>query len=250
MMSTEVKDIEFAIIGGTGLYSMDELSDVEQIEYDTRFGSPSAPVTIGRLQGRKIVFLPRHGGNAAIAPHRVNYRANIAALKSVGVKKIIAVNAVGGITLGPQKIAVCDQVIDYTHGRLSSFSDFEGEKVNHIDFTDPYTESLRQALLQSAARLKIEVSPKAVYACTQGPRLETRAEVAKLARDGNDVIGMTGMPEAVLAREAELEYASLAVIANWAAGCGDSAEITLQEIYDNLAVAMKQVRAILLGLSF
>jgi len=240
--------IDFAVIGGTGLYALDELVDVETHHYDTRFGPPSGPVTIGRWQHLRVAFLARHGESHSIAPHRVNYRANLAALMAAGVQRVISINAVGGITLGPQVLAVCDQMIDYTHGRFSSFSDFEGEKVEHIDFSEPYTESVRQQLIAAAKVLKIPVHEGGCYGCTQGPRLETKAEVARLKRDGCDVIGMTGMPEAALAREATLEYASLSVVANWAAGCGDAAEITLEEIFANLKVGMQNVRQILLAL--
>lgn len=240
--------IDFAVIGGTGLYALDELVEVETLNFDTRFGPPSGPITMGRWQHLRVAFLARHGENHSIAPHRVNYRANLAALMAAGAQRIISVNAVGGITLGPQALAVCDQMIDYTHGRFSSFSDFEGEKVDHIDFSDPYTESVRQQLLAAAQKSNLRVHASGCYGCTQGPRLETKAEVARLKRDGCDVIGMTGMPEAALAREAKLDYASLSVVANWAAGCGDAGEITLEEIFANLKIGMQNVRQILLAL--
>ncbi len=240
--------IDFAVIGGTGLYALDELTEIETHSFDTRFGPPSGVITTGRWQHLNVAFLARHGDAHTIAPHRVNYRANLAALMALKVHRVVSVNAVGGITLGPQALAVCDQMIDYTHGRLSSFSDFEGEKVEHIDFSEPYTQNLRLQLLAAAKKQGLDVHPSGVYGCTQGPRLETRAEVARLKRDGCDVIGMTGMPEAALAREAGLSYASLCVVANWAAGCGDAAEITLEEIFANLKVGMQSVRQILLGL--
>jgi 5'-methylthioinosine phosphorylase len=239
--------IDFAVIGGTGLYALDELRDVEQREMSNRFGSASSLVTIGTWQNARVAFLTRHGGDHTIAPHRVNYRANIHALKDLGIQQIIAVNAVGGIhpKLGPKAISVCDQLIDYTSGRLSSFSDFEGEKVVHIDFTDPYSASLRARLIKAAAAAQIEALDFGCYGCTQGPRLETKAEIARMKRDGCDLVGMTGMPEAVLAREAGLEYACLAIVANWAAGCGDEAEITMEEIFANLAEGMQRITQIL-----
>jgi 5'-methylthioinosine phosphorylase len=241
--------LDFAVIGGTGLYALDELIDVERQSYDTRYGAPSDALTIGTWQNKRVAFLARHGSAHTIAPHRVNYRANIAALKAAGVSHVVAVNAVGGITHGPCVLVVCDQLIDYTAGRLSSFSDFEAEKVEHIDLSEPYSQALRQALIAAAARANVAVQTQGCYACTQGPRLETRAEIAKLKRDGNDVVGMTAMPEAALAREAGLQYASLSVVANWAAGCGDQAEITMQEIYDNLKQGMQLVRKVLAQLS-
>jgi 5'-methylthioinosine phosphorylase len=242
-----ISTIDFAVIGGTGLYALDELRDVEQREMGNRFGSASSLVTIGTWQNARVAFLTRHGGDHTIAPHRVNYRANIQALKDLGIKQIIAVNAVGGIhpKLGPKAISICDQLVDYTSGRLSSFSDFEAEKVIHIDFTDPYSASLRARLISAAAAAQIDALDFGCYGCTQGPRLETKAEIARMKRDGCDLVGMTGMPEAVLAREAGLEYASLAIVANWAAGCGDEAEITMEEIFANLAEGMQRIKQIL-----
>lgn len=248
-------EIDFAIIGGTGLYALDELSDVAQHTQSNRYGAPSSAITTGiwqaggqaNGQGRRMAFLTRHGGDHMIAPHRVNYRANIQALKELGVKRIVAVNAVGGIhqDMGPKAISICDQLIDYTHGRLSSFSDFVGEKVLHIDFTDPYSTSVRKALGVAAQKANIPALEFGCYGCTEGPRLETKAEIARMKRDGCDLVGMTGMPEAVLAREAGIEYGCIAVVANWAAGCGDQSEITMAEIFANLAQGMRDVKSIL-----
>jgi 5'-methylthioinosine phosphorylase len=247
-----MKAIDFAVIGGTGLYALDELSEITEHPGSNRFGAPSSTIISGLWNGRRVAFLTRHGSDHRIAPHRVNYRANIQALKDLGVARIVAVNAVGGIhaQMGPKAISICDQLIDYTHGRLSSFSDFEGSKVEHIDFTEPYSPSLRQALVAAAGRAGVAVVDFGCYACTQGPRLETKAEVARLKRDGCDVIGMTGMPEAALAREAGLDYACLAVVANWAAGCGDASEITMDEIFGNLKEGMERVKAIVQSLQF
>jgi 5'-methylthioinosine phosphorylase len=243
--------IDFAVIGGTGLYALDDLRDVEQKQISNRYGDVSSAITIGTWQNARVAFLTRHGGDHTIAPHRVNYRANIQALKDLGVRQIIAVNAVGGIhaEMGPKAVSICDQLIDYTSGRLSSFSDFEGEKVVHIDFTDPYTHSLRQRLIQAAKAANANAIEFGCYGCTQGPRLETKAEIARLKRDGCDLVGMTGMPEAVLAREAGLDYACLAIVANWAAGCGDQAEITMEEIFANLADGMQRIKQILLQMA-
>ena len=244
--------IDFAVIGGTGLYALDELTDLSEYAAENRYGAPSSAIISGRWNGRRVAFLTRHGTDHRIAPHRVNYRANIWALKELGVQRIVAVNAVGGIhaQMGPKAIAVCDQLIDYSHGRLSSFSDFDGSKVEHIDFTEPYSPTIRQALIAAATRVAVNVVGFGCYACTQGPRLETKAEVARLKRDGGDVIGMTGMPEAALAREAGIDYGCLAVVANWAAGCGDASEITMEEIFANLKEGMAQVKSILQSLSF
>jgi 5'-methylthioinosine phosphorylase len=246
--------IDFAVIGGTGLYAIDELEDVQSVRNANLFGEPSSAITTGRWQGRRVAFLTRHGSDHTIAPHRVNYRANIRALADIGVTRIIAVNAVGGISdgFGPRVISVCDQLIDYTHGRISSFSDFTGCKVEHIDFSDPYSASVRAAILAAADAAHVAVQEKGCYGVTQGPRLETRAEIARLARDGCDLVGMTSMPEAALAREAGIAYGCIAVVANWAAGCGDNgvpaAEITMEEIFANLREGMQAVKRILLAL--
>lgn len=238
-----------AIIGGTGLYALDELIGASEHHVNTKYGEPSGPIVVGQWGGQRVAFLSRHGKEHSIAPHRVNYRANIAALAELGIRRIIAVNAVGGIarSYGPQALGVPHQLIDYTSGRLSSFSDFTGAKVEHVDFSDPYTESLRQSLLAAARRIGVEAAEHGTYGVTQGPRLETSAEILRLGRDGCDLVGMTGMPEAVLAREAQLEYASLSVSANWAAGCGDAETITMQEVFENLEHGMRKVRAVLLA---
>ena len=247
-----MKAIDFAVIGGTGLYALDELTELSEHAQSNRYGTPSSAIVSGLWNGRRVAFLTRHGADHRIAPHRVNYRANIQALKELGVPRIVAVNAVGGIhaQMGPKAISICDQLIDYTHGRLSSFSDFEGSKVEHIDFTEPYSASVRQALIAAAAAVGVPAVDFGCYACTQGPRLETKAEVARLKRDGCDLIGMTGMPEAALAREAGIDYGCLAVVANWAAGCGDASEITMEEIFGNLKEGMAHVKTILQAITF
>lgn len=234
------------IIGGSGLCDYQGLEIVDRKEIETPFGHPSAALTIGRLQGQDIVFLPRHGDEHNIAPHRVNYRANIWALKEVGVKQIVAVAAVGGITsmYGPGVLAVADQIIDYTHGREQSFysDDFSADK--HIDFTYPYDAGLRNTLLTAAKNLNIEVIDGATYGAVQGPRLETAAEIKRMAQDGCDLVGMTGMPEAYLARELDIPYASLAIVANWAAGIHDG-ELTMQQINETLAAGIDTIKALI-----
>ena len=235
--------LDLAIIGGTGLYKFPGLENVVRHAVATPFGSASGEIVVGTLRGRNISFLARHGESHTLAPHRVNYRANIWALHHLGARRVIGVNAVGGITakMGPRVLAVPDQIIDYTHGRFDSFCDVEGAKVEHIDFTEPYGADLRSALLNAASRAGIAVVDGGCYGATQGPRLETRAEIARMRRDGCDLVGMTGMPEAALARELNLEYACLALVANWAAGCGGDASISLPEIFANLEAATAQV---------
>jgi 5'-methylthioinosine phosphorylase len=216
----------------------------------TPYGEPSGVVVIGTLGGARVAFLARHGESHTIAPHRVNYRANLYALHHLGARRVIGVNAVGGIRedMGPRVVVIPHQLIDYTHGRYSSFCDVEGVKVEHVDFSEPYTASLREALIQSADSQRIEVVRDGVYGATQGPRLETVAEIERMRRDGCDLVGMTGMPEAVLARELGLEYACIALVANWAAGCGDQKEISLPEIFEHLAAATARVPPIVSGL--
>ena len=228
----------FAIIGGTGLTSLNNLEIVHRQVVRTPYGDPSGPLTLGRIAGRDIAFLARHGYGHTYAPHRINYRANIAALVEVGARRVLGVNAVGGITarMGPRVLALPDQLIDYTWGRESTFWDGEGEAL-HVDFGHPYSPMFRHKLLAAARVTGAQVVDGGCYGATQGPRLETNAEIARMRRDGCDLVGMTGMPEAALARELGLEYACLAIVANWAAGCGDAQEITLAEVLDNVAAA-------------
>ncbi len=225
--------IELAVIGGSGLYQFDGLVDTQQLQPDTPYGPTSGAIVIGSLDGHRVAFLARHGESHTIPPHRVNYRANLHALHALGANTVLGVNAVGGIRddMGPRVLAVPDQIIDYTHGRFTSFSDVEGVKVEHVDFSHPYTESLRQRVLAAGRASGIALVDGGCYGATQGPRLETVAEIARLRRDGSDLVGMTGMPEAVLARELGMQYACIALVANWAAGCGDQIEISIDEIF-------------------
>ncbi|MBN8738131.1 MAG: 5'-methylthioadenosine phosphorylase [Lysobacterales bacterium 69-70] len=242
--------LDLAIVGGTGLYQFPGLENVTRREIGTPFGATSAPVVCGEIGGRAVGFLARHGEGHSVPPHRVNYRANVWALHSLGARRVIGVNAVGGIRadMGPRVVAIPDQVIDYTHGRLTSFCDVDGAEVKHIDFSEPYSAALRRDLLAAAAAAGVPVVDGGCYGATQGPRLETRAEIARLRRDGCDLVGMTGMPEAALARELDLDYACIALIANWAAGCGDEAEISLEEIFANLREATATVPKIIAAL--
>lgn len=243
-----MKDTEnkLAIIGGTGLTELEGIEIVECKEVSTPYGSPSAPLVLGRLEGRDVIFLARHGNPHRIPPHEVNYAANIYALKQEGVTTIIGVNAVGGIedVMGPAHVVIPDQLIDYTHGRKNTYFEGEMDAVTHIDFSFPYTESTRQSLISAAEKHDVAYSDYGVYACTQGPRLETAAEVARLERDGCHIIGMTGMPEAALAAELKIDYACLALVVNWAAGKTE-AIITMDEIDQAIDEGMGYVRQIL-----
>ena len=229
-----------AIIGGTGLTAIDRLNITHSEALETPYGTPSSAFVFGELDGKDLVFLARHGNPHRIPPHKINYRANIWGLKQLGVTEIIAVAAVGGITpaMGPAVIAIPDQIIDYSYGRDHTFFADDLEHVTHIDFSYPYHAGLRQRILQAATEIKLDVVANGTYACTQGPRLETAAEIRRLAQDGCDLVGMTGMPEAALARELEIPYANISVVANWGAGI-DSEEITMAEIEANLKTGMQ-----------
>jgi 5'-methylthioinosine phosphorylase len=237
-----------AIIGGSGLAKYEGLAKERRKAVHTPYGDTSAALSFGNIGGHGIVFLARHGEGHRIAPHEVNYRANVWALKQEGVREIVAVATVGGIRreFGPGALVLPDQIIDYTWGRPSTFFEGSGAAVTHIDFTQPYSAVLRNRLLEAAAACGEGLAPRGVYAATQGPRLETAAEIDRLERDGADLVGMTGMPEAALAREAGLEYAAITVVVNHAAGRGESAQgISLERLEAVLAQSMVRVRRIL-----
>ena len=213
-----------AVIGGSGLAGLGQMKVIRRQIARTPFGEPSGPLVFGEMQGASMLFLARHGPGHILAPHRVNYRANIWALKEAGATDIIAVAAVGGMAadVGPGIVVVPDQIIDYTYGREHTYSDGSDRTVMHVDFTRPYSDELRDVVLKAAQDAGEPVVPSGVYGATQGPRLETAAEITRMARDGATLVGMTGMPEAALARELSLRYAHLCVVSNWAAGCADS----------------------------
>lgn len=235
-----------AIIGGTGLTSLQGLEITSREIVQTPFGEPSGILVLGKYCGHEVLFLPRHGPGHTIPPHCVNYRANIWALKEVGVINVIAVNAVGGIRqdMEPGTLVIPDQIIDYTWGRTNTYFEDSLKQVVHVDFTEPYCTSLRGHLIEAATQAGLEIIDSGTYAATQGPRLETSAEINRLERDGCDIVGMTGMPEAVLARELELCYASVSLVVNRAAGRGEG-EITMTEIEQNLKRGMMDVRKLL-----
>ncbi|MBK1718558.1 S-methyl-5'-thioinosine phosphorylase [Thiocystis violacea] len=235
-----------AIIGGSGFASLPSLSVIDSRPVETPYGETSAPVARGRLGDREVLFLPRHGPSHHLPPHGINYRANLWALRASQAERVVALAAVGGITpaYGPRVLAVPDQIIDYTHGREHTLHDGVSGTVGHIDLTEPYCEDLRRALIAACARLGRSVVVGGTYGATQGPRLETRAEILRYERDGCDMVGMTGMPEASLARELGLCYASLAFVVNWAAGKSGRI-ITMKEIEENLVSSVEPVMAVL-----
>ena len=236
-----------AIIGGSGLTDLKNLKITRREVMRTPYGEPSAPLVYGALAGREVVFLPRHGAGHTIPPHEVNYRANIWALQRTGVERVIAVNAVGGIApdyLEPARLVFPDQIIDYTCGRAHTFFGSEASQVTHVDFTEPYCAELRRLLIEASVQAGLAHVARGTYGATQGPRFESAAEIRRMERDGADIVGMTGMPEAALARELELCYACVAVIVNPAAGKA-AGPISLKEIEANLETGMARVRQLL-----
>jgi 5'-methylthioadenosine phosphorylase len=237
-----------AIIGGSGLSQLASLEVTQRMVVRTPYGEPSGALTFGKLGSREVIFLARHGYGHTIAPHQVNYRANIWALKEQALEGVISVASVGGIRreFGPGTLVLPDQIMDYTWGRRSTFFEGPGNPVTHIDFTEPYSAALRAKIIAAAGACGEALVARGVYAATQGPRLETVAEINRLERDGADMVGMTGMPEAALAREAGLEYAAIAVVANHAAGRGESAHgVELNRIEAVLEQTMGRVRRII-----
>lgn len=229
------------IIGGSGLTRIEALKVARREIVKTPYGDPSAPLLYGALEGLEVVFLPRHGSDHTVPPHRVNYRANIWALHQAGAREVVGMAAVGGISqnMGPGTLCVADQLIDYTYGRKQTFFEDETTPVTHVDFTEPYCERLRAELIAAADRAGIKVQPRGTYAATQGPRLETAMEIRRLAQDGCDLVGMTGMPEAGLARELDLCYANFSLVVNWGAGLGEG-PITMKEIDKHLNDGMRR----------
>ncbi len=237
-----------AIIGGTGLTQLANLELTHRKVVRTPYGEASGPLTFGKLNGRDVIFLARHGYGHTIPPHAVNYQANISALQAEGASKVVSVASVGGIRadLVPGTLAVPKQILDYTYGRKHTYFDGPDQPVTHIDFTHPYCEILRGRLLESAGAIGQPIVDGGVYATTQGPRLESAAEIDKLERDGADMVGMTGMPEASLARELGMRYAAVAVVVNHAAGRAESSEgIHMDQINAVLRSSMIKVRALL-----
>ena len=236
--------VRLGLIGGTGLDHWG--SPVNSHALESSYGRPSAELAEFELDGLKLFFLPRHGLRHEIPPHAVNYRANIDVFRQLKVDSLIAVNAVGGISTGhpPGSLAIPDQLIDYTWGREHSYSLGAADALAHVEFAEPFDRHLRAGLVRAASAAKIDIEPVACVAVSQGPRLETNAEIRRFKQDGCDLVGMTSMPEASLAREAGLPYASICVSANWAAGVqGDS--ISMDAIRHTLSEAMTRVRLLL-----
>lgn len=239
----------FAIIGGSGLTQLSNLDISRREVVRTPYGEPSGALTFGRIGNSEVVFLARHGYGHTIPPHLVNYRANMWALaKAGGADSVVSVASVGGIRsdLGPGVVVIPDQIIDYTWGRHMTYFEGGDSSVVHVDFTEPYDSEMRARVLAAAGKAGEAVVDGAVYAATQGPRLESAAEIVRLERDGADIVGMTGMPEASLARELGVPYAAVCVVANWAAGRGDSTHaISFDKIEAVLQVSLGKARNII-----
>lgn len=227
-----------AVIGGSGFYAFETLVAPQVFEVPTPYGLVQG-LTRGTLERRDVIFMCRHGSGHKIPPHKINYRANVWALHALGVRSIVAVNAVGGIgaECKPGALVVPHQIIDYTYGREHTYADVLTEAINHVEFAGPYSTAIIKALITAAKQAQQEVVDSGCYACTQGPRLETSAEIQRLKRDGNTIVGMTAMPEAALARELGMDYGALCIVANWAAGL-DETPITFLDIHRVLDDAM------------
>ena len=244
---TPISPSALAVIGGSGFYSLLEGSDTRAVAVQTPFADEPVMVFQEATQAGTVWFLPRHGKQHSIAPHLINYRANLWALRKLGVSKVIAVNAVGSINnnLLTGALVLPDQIIDYTWGREHTFVGSEHSLEKHVDFTWPYDAGLSALLKRAASAHAMEIITAGVYAAVQGPRLETAAEILKLQKDGCDIVGMTGMPEAALARELDLRYACIALVVNKAAGLG-TGKISMAEIQQVLKAGMHDVRQVLL----
>lgn len=236
------------IIGGTGLTKLANLKIIRRQLIRTPYGEPSGPLTFGEICGHTVVFLPRHGSGHTIPPHMVNYHANLWAMNAEGARSIVSVATVGGIhaDLVPGQIVLPDQILDYTHGRKTTYFDGVDLPIKHIDFTEPYCSKMREQCKQAAVNAGESLIDGGVYAAVQGPRLETAAEINRLERDGATMVGMTGMPEAALARELDISYAAICPVANYAAGRGSSAHgISYSDINLVLSEVMERVRKLI-----
>jgi len=238
-----------AVIGGSGLYGLEGLEVEDRGRPDTPFGRTSGHLVSGRLDGSPILFIARHGEDHSVAPHLVNYKANVESLRRAGATRVLAVCTVGSIDAGllPGTVAVPDQIVDYTWGRDHTFHE-PGDPVPHVDFTDPYTPEWRAEVLAAVESEGVRFADGGTYAAVQGPRFETAAEIRRFRNDGCSIIGMTGMPEAALAREAGLEYAAICPVANLAAGLSP-VELTPEEVFAVVATMLEPIQAVTAALA-
>ncbi len=235
---------KIGIIGGSGVYEIPGIRFIREVSLKTPFGSPSDTYKILNLSEKDVVFLPRHGADHSIPPHKINYRANLWGFRELDVKRILSIGATGGINKAfqPGDILILDQVIDMTRNRTSTF--YEKDKVVHVDFTDPYCPELRKAYIETSHELHIKLHKKGTYICSEGPRLESRAEIRFFSAIGADVVGMTGMPEACLARELELCYSGITIVTNYAAGIKRQ-RLTISEVIDTMNKASEKLNMLL-----
>lgn len=235
---------EIGVIGGSGLYDVPGLDITDTVKLTTPYGEPSDVYRIGKSGDNEVAFLPRHGSLHHIQPHKINYRANAWGFRELGVKKILSVGASGGISslMPPGSVVVPDQMIDMTSGRHSTF--YDEDEVVHIDFTVPFCRDLRARIFTSAEKAGVSVLRNGVYVCVNGPRLETAAEIRMFSLAGADMVGMTGMPEAVLARELEICFAGISVITNYAAGISET-RLTAIEVVESMKAATEKIKALL-----
>ncbi|MCG6551422.1 MAG: S-methyl-5'-thioadenosine phosphorylase, partial [Candidatus Magnetominusculus sp. LBB02] len=233
------------IIGGSGFYQMPNVELIGQSNVDTPYGAPSDSYKQLMISGVEAVFLARHGSGHTIAPHKVNYRANIWGFKTLGVERLLSLGAVGGINplLLPGSIVIADQIIDMTTGRASTF--YEIDEVYHVDFSEPFCPELRSAFIEAARAINLPVLTRGTYVCTNGPRFETRAEIKYYATVGADMVGMTAMPEAALAKEAEICYSTVATVTNLAAGISTE-KLTTTEVIETVNKSSIALNALLL----
>lgn len=257
-----------AVIGGSGLYKIEGLKVLQEIEIETPFGKPSSPIVKAEYKGRPLLFLARHGKAHDYPPHRVPYRANLWALKELGVKYILGINAVGGINklLKPGEFVIADQFLDFTKGRPQTFYEgrfspsyrYEGEekhktllankKVVHIDVSEPFCPTLRRLLKETLEEKGFPYRERGTYVATEGPRLETAAEIRAFSLLGGDIVGMTAVPEVVLSRELQIHYATLCLVTNPAAGIA-SYRLTSEEVIDMVKRKEEEIKKIVLSFS-
>ena len=236
---------EIGIIGGTGFYSF--LEDAETVEVETPFGEPSGPVSLGSIEGRRIAFVPRHGTDHRFPPHKVPYRANLWALKELGVTRVFGPCAAGSLRreIEPRTLVVCDQAIDFTKSRPTTF--YEGPQVTHVSFADPYCPTLREVLVKGAADLGIAHRDGGTMVVIEGPRFSTTAESRLYSQLGADVIGMTQFPEVTLARELEVCYATVALVTDYDVGVDDIQPVTHEEVLKVFGENIDKLRDLLRG---
>lgn len=236
---------KIGVIGGSGLYDIKGFVLEKKKTVKTPFGKPSDQYLTGKIGNTDIIFLPRHGKHHNIPPHSINYRANIWGFKKLGVSRILSISAVGGIKRGlkPGDIVITDQILDMTRNRRSTFYDGE-DGVVHIDFTNPFCSNLRKTILKAGKRAKVALKNSGTYVAVEGPRLETAAEIKSFGILGGDIVGMTGMPEASLARELEICYAGLSVVANYAAGISRR-KLTVAEVMEAMKATTENIKTLL-----